>query len=57
MGDGQTYIQLMLEYIDLFYDKADVVSDLRNYCKLLTYPADANAIRQRIMDRIRTTEQ
>jgi hypothetical protein len=35
----------MLEYIDLFYDKADVVSDLKPYCKLLQYPADANAIK------------
>ena len=57
VGDGQSYLLLMMEYIDLFYDKADVVSDLRNYVKLLSYPTDANAIRQRIQDRIRMAEQ
>jgi len=40
VGDGTTFMQLMLEYVDLFFDKSDVVRDIKEYVKLLSYPND-----------------
>ena len=45
---------LMLEYVDVFYDKADVVWDLRNYVKLLSYPNDTSLIKTRLTERIKS---
>ena len=36
VGEGTPYFDTMLEYLIKFYDKFDVVSDLRKYMKLLT---------------------
>jgi len=36
VGEGTPYFDTMLEYLLKFYDKFDVVSDLRKYMKLLT---------------------
>jgi len=36
IGEGTPYFDTMLEYLLKFYDKFDVVSDLRKYMKLLT---------------------
>jgi hypothetical protein len=44
----------MLEYVDVFYDKADVVWDLRNYVKLLSYPNDTSLIKTRLTERIKS---
>ena len=35
VGAGSNFFILMTEYMDLFYDKADIVEDLRPYFKLL----------------------
>ena len=43
-GVGSIYFTLMLEYIDIFYDKADVAQDLRPYFKLLSAPEDTESI-------------
>lgn len=33
--EGSPYYNTMLDYIELFYDKADVIGDLTTYIKLL----------------------
>ena len=43
----------MMEYVDFFFDKADVVKDLSNYIKLLSLPGDAQMIKTRLNDRIK----
>jgi hypothetical protein len=34
-GEGQTYTMLLIEYIDLYHDKFDVVDDVKCYLDLL----------------------
>lgn len=53
VGDGYTYLQVMLEYIDLFFDKADVVRDVKDYVRLLDHPTDTATIKTRLGDRIK----
>ena len=55
-GVGSNFFILMLEYIDLFYDKADVLEDLQPYLKLLNATDDVNNIRDRFRDRIQQAE-
>lgn len=38
--DGSTIFNTILDYIELFYDKADVIEDLLPYLRLLN-PEDA----------------
>ena len=35
VGDGTTFQALIIEYFEQFYDKSDVLSDLREYLTLL----------------------
>jgi hypothetical protein len=56
VGDGNTFLQVMLEYVDLFFDKADVVRDLSDYVTLLNHPADTQVIKNRLGDRIKQAE-
>lgn len=42
----------MLEYIDLFFDKADVLDDLKPYLMLLNSNDDVMNVRDRFRDRI-----
>lgn len=35
VGDGTTFQGLIIEYVEQFYDKSDVLSDLREYLTLL----------------------
>lgn len=44
VGEGSPYFRAMLEYLEEFYDKFDVVSDLRPYLRLLG-PAEAASLR------------
>ena len=44
VGEGSPYFQTTYEYLDKFYDRFDVVSDLRPYLKLLGQP-EAAALR------------
>ena len=56
VGEGTTFQMLLLEYIDAFYDKSDVVSDLIEYFPLLN-KKDAASICSRIQLRIKQTEE
>ena len=56
-GIGSNFYILMLEYMDLFYDKADVMEDLEPYLKLLNYYDDVNAVKDRFRDRITQIEE
>lgn len=49
-------MNLILEYIDLFYDKADVVQDVKGFLKLLSPLHDLNVIKFRLNDRIKQAE-
>ena len=35
MGEGSQYLSLIIEYFDHYFDKSDVVDDLRTYLTLL----------------------
>ena len=52
VGAGTNFFVLMTEYMDLFYDKADVTEDLRPYFKLLNSEQDVEAMKERLMDRV-----
>ena len=41
VGEGSPYYQTTVEYLENFYDRFDVVSDLRTYLKLLGQPEAA----------------
>lgn len=45
-----------MEYIDLFFDKADVVRDVKDFVKLLDHPMDTAAVKTRLGDRIKQAE-
>ena len=57
MGAGTNYFILMTEYMDLFYDKSDVVEDLRPYLKLLNADQDIEQMKERLMDRVSQHEE
>ena len=52
VGEGTIFQMLLIEYIDAFYDKSDVVSDLIEYFPLLN-KKDASSICARIQLRIK----
>jgi len=47
---------LLLEYIDLFFDKADVLDDTKAYLMLLNGQDDVMNVRERFRDRIGQAE-
>ena len=53
--DGSTYFNLLLDYIEHFFDKSDVVFDLLPYFRLLN-PDDAAALRERVKSKIDALE-
>ena len=55
-GVGSNFFSLLLEYIDHFYDKADVLEDLRPYLKLLNNTDDVTSVRDRFRERISAAE-
>lgn len=54
-GIGSTFFNLIMDYIDLFFDKEDVSEDLKPYLKLLTQE-DVVFVRDRFRERIMQTE-
>ena len=52
VGAGSNFFVLMTEYIDLFYDKSDIVEDLRAYFKLLNSEQDVDAMKVRLLERV-----
>lgn len=56
VGQGQPFFQLMCEYIDGFFEKNDVVSDLKPYFTLLNV-VDSNALHKRFTERVKQIEQ
>jgi len=54
-GSGSPFFTLLLEYIDLFHDKFDVLDDLRPYLLLLS-SADVIHVRDMFRDRVKQAE-
>jgi hypothetical protein len=57
VGEGSQFLLTILEYIDNFYDKADVTEDLKPYLRLLNPEADVETVKLRLVDRIKQAEQ
>ena len=55
-GVESPFFVLILQYIDTFYDKTDVLEDLLPYFKLLE-TEDAVHIKNRFNERVRTLEE
>ena len=53
--ENSSFFNLVLEYIENFYDKADVVMDILPYMRLMQTD-DANALREKIKSRIEAIE-
>ena len=53
-GVDSPFFNLMLQYIDIFYDKTDVLEDLLPYLKLVNDNEDVLHIKNRFNDRIRS---
>jgi hypothetical protein len=53
--EGSPFYNIILDYIELFYDKSDVISDLKLYFKLLG-PDDAYALKDKIKLKMETIE-
>jgi hypothetical protein len=51
VGEGTTFQSLLIEYTEHYYDKSDVLSDIREYLTLLK-KTDAVALCSRILFRI-----
>ena len=56
-GIASPFFILMLEYIDLFFDKSDVLEDLRPYLYLLNNNEDVINVRDMFRDRVKQAEQ
>ncbi len=55
-GIGSGFNSLMLDYIDHFYDKSDILEDLKPYLLLLNGAEDVVNVRDRFRDRISQME-
>jgi hypothetical protein len=53
--ENSSFFNLVLEYIENFFDKADVVIDILPYLRLMQ-PDDANALREKLKNRIEAIE-
>lgn len=53
--EGSPFFNLMLDYVELFYDKYDVVEDVLPYLKLLSND-DAVNLREKIRQRVDAVE-
>ena len=52
MGMGSNFFILLQEYVDIFYDKSDVLEDLRPYLKLLNDQEDRASMESRLTERV-----
>jgi hypothetical protein len=55
-GENSHFYYHIFEYMDKFFEKADVVTDLRPYLALLNLYTDAPAIIKKILERITQME-
>ena len=53
--EGTPLFNVMLDYIELFYDKADVVCDIIPYLRLLQYE-DAQALKEKVKAKVDNLE-
>jgi hypothetical protein len=53
--ENSSFFNLILDYLDQFYDKADVIADITPYIKLFQYE-DAIAMREKIRAKIEALE-
>lgn len=56
VGDTSLYMQLLIEYIDGYFDKSDVVDECRPYLSLLS-ESDCQAVTHKIGVRVRNAEK
>lgn len=56
VGEGTAFQSLLIEYIENFFDKSDVLDDIREYLTLLK-KTDAVALCSRIEFRVKQTEE
>ena len=56
VGEGTTFQGLLIEYIENYFDKSDVLDDIREYLTLLK-KTDAVALCSRIEFRVKQTEE
>lgn len=54
-GVGSNFFTILLDYIDMFFDKEDVVDDVKPYLKLLNSTDDLTFIRERLQERVSQT--
>ena len=57
MGNASPFQLLILEYIDFFYDKSDVLADLEAYFKLINGKEEVMNIKAWFRDRVNQAEQ
>ena len=55
-GNQSQFYMLMLEYIEIYYDKNDVLEDLRPYLPLLNNSDDIFTLRDLFREKVRNTE-
>lgn len=56
-GTASPFMLLLQEYIDEFYDKADVLEDLKPYLVLLNHNTDdVTNVRDMLREKVRMTE-
>ena len=53
--EGSPMFNVILDYIELFYDKADVVCDIVPYIKLFKFD-DASALREKVKQKVQNLE-
>ena len=57
VGNASPFQLLILEYIDLFFDKSDVLADLEAYFKLINGKEEVNNIKIWFRDRVGQAEE
>ena len=56
VGEGCTFWSLLIEYVEQFYDKSDVLADIREYLTILK-KTDAVALCSRIQFKVQQIQE
>ena len=57
IGAGTNFFTTIIEYIGAFYDKSDVVADVKAYLKLFNSEQDSEQMKERLLDTVQNYEQ
>ena len=55
IGEGSAYLGTMIQYLENFYDRYDVIADLRPYIRILGYP-EVDVLRNLIRTKLESEE-